>query len=250
MVSAVTAASGTAVGVAVALTVADLIVDATHAGTLQAGSLSASATVPTSTNHFGASATSGSGGGDTGIAGSVAILVVTVDVDARVLGTTTLAGALASTASSTSETTTEALPDGPGAGGADLGIGASFALSIINDTVRAGIGDGAVVTGAGAVTIDADQSHVSTTTARTGAKGTTSVAPAIAIVISNLTVSASIGTGAATTVGSVGRVGRPGRPAPPQWPPGTPRAARAQPSGLPSLWPSATTRRRRPPDVN
>ncbi len=192
--SAATTDGGTSIGAAVALTVANLTLDARVAGTVTAGSLTTSALVPTMTNHFGATATSGAGGGDTGVAGSVAIAVVTVDVDASLTGTATISGDVALTASSTSETTVEALAS-DGASGTDLGIGASVAVSVVNDTVAARIADGGVLTGAADLTLSATQSHLIVVTARNSAAGATAVTPVIAISVSNLDALAGVGTG-------------------------------------------------------
>ena len=56
--------------------------------------------------------------------------------------------------------------------------------------------DGVAVTGAHHVRLSATAGHDTTTTAKTGAKAPTGVAPAVAITISNVTTSARIGTGA------------------------------------------------------
>ena len=88
-----------------------------------------------------------------------------------------------------------AWPDGDGGVGTDLGIGASFALAIVNESTKATIADGAVLLGADDLTMTATGTSALATEAKTGAKSKTAVAPAIAIAIHNVYVGATIGTG-------------------------------------------------------
>ncbi|MBK8460095.1 MAG: hypothetical protein IPL43_07835 [Micropruina sp.] len=199
--SSATAAGGTAIGAAVAITYANLLLDATINAPVSAVGVSTSATVPTATNQFGASATSGAGGGDLGVAGSIAITVIEILADAMINATISAGGGnVNSTASSTSITVTEALPGEDGISGTKTGVGVSFALSVIDDVVTAGIADGVGVSGGDDILIAGHTSHDTTTTAKTGAKGATAVAPAIAITISNVTTRASLGFNGGITV--------------------------------------------------
>ena len=75
------------------------------------------------------------------------------------------------------ESTVQALPDGEGGVGTDLGIGASFALGIVDEDVTAQVADGALLVGADDVTVTATGTSALTTEAKTGAKGSTSIAP-------------------------------------------------------------------------
>ena len=95
------------------------------------------------------------------------------------------------------------------ADGNTTGIGASFAVNVVNDTTIAGIADGTEVVGISGnnpdnVVITATSTDAMTTTAEGGASagsGSFALSAQAAIAISNVTTSATIGTGAALTVG-------------------------------------------------
>ena len=103
-----------------------------------------------STHRFGAQATSGAGGGKTGIAGSLAINVANVAADATIAADATVdagAGDLTLTAEADSESVVKALPEGEGASGTNVGVGASVALNIVEQHAHAQIADDALITG-------------------------------------------------------------------------------------------------------
>ena len=81
------------------------------------------------------------------------------------------------------------------------GIGASFALNIVNDTETAGVGNGTTLTGAHNVSASATTTDTMTTEAENGAEGKVAITPTVAISISNVTTQATIGTGSLLTVG-------------------------------------------------
>src|SRR5207253_2689849 len=86
------------------------------------------------TNRFGAEATSGAGGGSVGVAGSFALNIVNIETTGGIRSGATVnagAGSVLLGAASKSESITKALPAGGGASGSSVGIGASFALSIV-----------------------------------------------------------------------------------------------------------------------
>ena len=95
-------------------------------------------------SSFGAKSTSGAGGSNVGVAGSIAVLVITSTTTADVEGPdpVLLFGAnLELTA--TSNLDNSAMADAKQAtDGSTTGIGASFALSVVNDTTSAGLPDG------------------------------------------------------------------------------------------------------------
>src|SRR2546427_6666024 len=123
------------------------------------------------TNTLSASATSGAGGGAVGIAGSVAIEIENIQTTARMAGTLTAgSGDVAITATSDSETTTDALPEGAGVSGVgSVGIGASVAVTIIDDTSTAEVTG--MLSGGHDLALAASTTHLATTHAKTGASG-------------------------------------------------------------------------------
>ncbi|MDA8440737.1 MAG: hypothetical protein M0Z51_18020, partial [Propionibacterium sp.] len=76
-----------------------------------------------------------------------------------------------------------------------IGVGAGVAVNVVNDTGSATIGDGAVLTGAGNLTLDALTVDAMDLEARDGASGGIAVTPVVAVGISNVTTAATIGTG-------------------------------------------------------
>src|SRR5262249_54082496 len=156
-------------------------------------------------NSFAAETTAGASGGQVGVAGSVAIDIVNVDTTGGIrsggivnAGT----GDVSLGAASTSTSTTNALMANTGAGGSSVGVGASFALAIVNDTTGATIENSATLTGGHDLTMRADGRHAMPTQAKMGASSPkVAVAPGVAVVISNVKSFASIGTGTALNLG-------------------------------------------------
>src|SRR5439155_1581831 len=129
-----------------------------------------------STHELGASATSGAGGGSVGVAGSVAIDIENIETTARLAGILTAgtgAGAdVAITATSHATSDTKALPEestGGVSGASSVGVGASVAVAIVDDTTTAELTG--VLMGGRNVTLAATTSHGMTTHAKTGAAG-------------------------------------------------------------------------------
>ncbi|MBX3093015.1 MAG: hypothetical protein KF680_00510, partial [Cryobacterium sp.] len=194
-----TAAIGAGVAITLATVTNRAIVPAWL--TVHAENLILSATVASSgadhTATVSAAAVSGAAGG-VSVAGSVALAIIDQDTLAGVYGTVVLTGGdLVIIAASDLDVTVSALPADGGVSGTDVGVGISFALTLVTDDVLAVIADGRSVTGARNVELSASALTVAITTARMGAKATgVAVTPAIAITISNVTTSARIGTGA------------------------------------------------------
>jgi mucin-19 len=109
------------------------------------------------------------------IAGAFAINLVDSQSLARVTGsasvTITAGGAVDLTSENDSESQAEALPVDEGAAGGSVGIGASVALNIVANRSLAEVSDGAVLTGAGDVTLDARGDHTLSTAAEAGSAG-------------------------------------------------------------------------------
>ena len=104
-------------------------------------------------------------------------------------------GDLTLDATSTTATTTHAKPDDSGAGAADLGMGASVAISVADNLTRAGLEDTATLTSVDDLTLSATGSHTTTTTADGGGTGGSgAVGGAVAIAVVDNSTTADLGT--------------------------------------------------------
>ncbi len=196
--------SGTAVGAAVAINVADMsnrAIIGTGAIVNADGSVTLSATMKNvggdQKNVFEAHSTSGASGGDTGVAGSFALNVsdATAEAAIRPSASITLSSDDATlTASNTSESSAVAEAD---AESASTGVGASFAINAADNTASAKVENSAVLTGLDDLTLSATGSHKTTTTAESGAAAEdgTGVGGAIAITVADNVTEAKLGTG-------------------------------------------------------
>ena len=138
------------------------------------------------------------------MAGSIAVNVVTSSTTSNA-GTTdpvTVNGDVALT--SRSSLTNNAIADAKQASdGSTSGVGASFALNVVNETTSAGLADNAVLTGAKNLTLTSSDTNTTTTTADGGASagsGSIALSAQVAISLSNVTTSASIGSGPAASI--------------------------------------------------
>src|SRR6185295_16359610 len=177
--SAVTAEGGdAAIGVGVAINYARMLNTAVipSTATIDAIGVTVSATMH-SQHEFYARASSGAGGGDVGIAGSVAINIVNLQTLAVIPGGATIdanGGNVSVSAASDSSTGTSALPaEAPGdgtvsgvTGAGSVGVGASVAVSIMDDLTVAGI-DG-TLSGGHNLSVTADTINLMNTDAKTG----------------------------------------------------------------------------------
>ena len=99
-----------------------------------------------------------------------------------------------------SSATADAVQD---SSGNTLGIGASFGLDVVNDTVTSGLPSGAQITGAKNLTITSDDTDSASTEADGGAgagSGSAAISAQVAITISNVTTSASVAGGSDLTL--------------------------------------------------
>ena len=163
------------------------------------------ATVTAGSSTFTAHATSGAGGSSVGVAGSIAVNVVTSNTTSNA-GTTspvTVNGDVSLT--SRTNHTNNAIADAKQASdGSTSGVGASFALNVVNETTSAGLANGATLTGAKSLTLTSNDTDTTTTTADGGASagsGSIALSAQVAISLSNVTTSATIGTGPDLSVG-------------------------------------------------
>ncbi len=187
------------IGAAVALNLAHVSDDATVAQDIQAGSLSLSANMSggIAGNAFSAQAVSGAGASSVGVAGSLATDLLDSEAEARVVsGTLSLSGGSGGVHLSSDDLTSStvaALPQGAGVSGGKVGVGASVGLNIVATRSYAQLADGVALSGAGAVSLTADASHVVSTQADQGSAGGVSVTPVVALSLVNDQTQASIG---------------------------------------------------------
>ncbi|GGD47721.1 leukotoxin LktA family filamentous adhesin [Sinisalibacter lacisalsi] len=158
------------------------------------------------TDTFLTSATSGAGGSKVGIAGSVALNIVTLDTTARISGGASVAaGAGVSTieaGNAVSATATAEPSDEGGAAGGKVGVGASFAMNLLTTTTTAELQDGATMTGGAGLSVSATSGLDTTTEASAGAAGGIAVDASVALALLNQTTIARIGTGNDLTMGA------------------------------------------------
>jgi hypothetical protein len=164
------------------------------------------------TDSLGAWATSGAGGGKTGVAGSVAINVIFTDTEAdagyvtnNVLGapavTITANGDVTLKADSEVSNIAKAQPTDGGGDGTKVGVGISVAVNYAQNTTSALIADGSSITGANNLSVDANSAQDMSTESKNGAKGSTAVTPVVAVSITANDTSATIGSGSLLTIG-------------------------------------------------
>ena len=200
--------SADSVGIAVAVNVGDIDSKAYIAGgaDIDAAQVNVRSLVP-DTSNFTAHAISGASDSDeVGVAGGVAINVVFVDSSATIEGGTVAVNALANGAADVtleaqsfthSTATAESAQDG---GNEAVGVGASVAINISENSTRAAIENAAQLTGADDLDMIAKGDHEMTTTAKGGASGGTAITPVAAITYGNHKTEALLGTGSALTL--------------------------------------------------
>ena len=192
--------SSVGVGVAVGINLAKVQNNATLAGQgISAGSLAVSAGMNSAgagTNSFITNSTSGAGGTNVGVAGSLAVNLVDTQSFASISAVTPVAisgGSVTIVAENESVSTANAIPDTTGATG-NVGVGASVALNIVANRTTASVADGTSITTPGSVTLSADSVHSITTTAEAGSSGGISITPALALSLVNNVTTARLGT--------------------------------------------------------
>ncbi len=144
---------------------------------------------------------------DVGIAGSLAIGTSIVNTRANIAPATPLGTAainagntnLALTASAITNSNIRALPK-EDAQGKSTGIGASFALNIVDQTTEATVANNANLTSVANLSLQATSNSTKSTEAKAGAKGGTAVAGAVAILVDNEDTYARLGSHVSTLV--------------------------------------------------
>ncbi|TAK65480.1 MAG: hypothetical protein EPO22_04755, partial [Dehalococcoidia bacterium] len=208
--SAATGDSGTAVGIAVAINVADMTNEALIGdATVTAEGVSATASMKNLSGDqkhlFEAKATSGASGGDTGVAGSFALNVSDTTTEAAVksLASVTISdanGDVSLAATNTSESTVEAKAT---TGGANTGVGISIGINVVDNMTTAEIEASATLSGADDLSLSATGSHKTATTATSGAEAGdgTGVGGAFAITVADNVTVARLTTGGLIDLG-------------------------------------------------
>ena len=189
------------VGVGVGVTVVDVTTSAYIGNnvTIHAKTVNIETTAP-SASTYSATAISGAGGTSVGVAGSIAVLVVVNNSTSGIAGASanaTLDGDLSLSAASNLGNTALATAK-QSSDGSTSGVGASFALDVVNDTTTAGLADGSTISGANNLTISSTDTDASSTTANGGASagsGSFALSAQVAITLANVTTTASVGTG-------------------------------------------------------
>ena len=208
-----TGTSGNPSGVAIGAAVAINFVTADNEATIGAGATVAAvginlhAVTNGTTNpadSFTAMAFSGNGGANIGVTGALAINVAGDTAQAAILGSASVnagSGDVTLTAADSVGATSSAMPtsDSPTSSG-KVGIGASVALNIINETVTAQLADGATLSNANNLSLSTTSSDTVTTTAQMGGSaGSVSITPAVGLAIVKNTANSELGTPGATS---------------------------------------------------
>src|SRR4030095_5347090 len=127
---------------------------------------------PDGVNTSAATATSGAGANDVGVAGALALNVVGNSSNALIKSGAAVAitggGDVSISADNASSSTSSAVP---GTGGGNTGIGASVALNFSSESSKAALENSASLTGADNLSLLATGTHTMATTAQAGAQG-------------------------------------------------------------------------------
>lgn len=193
---------GVGVGVGVALNLARLTNEAYVAQTVSASGLTVEALMAGAggQNRFMTSSTSGAAASSVGVAGALAVNTVENRTRALVGGAGAVnagGGNVRIEAANESESTAEAKPADGGTSGDSVGIGASVAINVATNEVRAAVEDGGQVNGAQDVTLAATGRHEMATAAEAGAAGGIGLTPVVAVSVADNTTTARLGSGGA-----------------------------------------------------
>ncbi|MHB8787319.1 MAG: leukotoxin LktA family filamentous adhesin [Thauera sp.] len=187
------------VGAAVALNLARTSAEARIGGSADAQGIEVVATLPAGDeiNRFTTAATSGAGASDVGVAGALALNVIDAGSRARITGSADAKGGEVRIGSDhRSESSASATPaEDATASGDTLGIGASVAVNVVANESRAELANGARLTNAGALTIEAVGDYLVHTEAEAGAEGGIAATPVAAVAVVDNQTHATIGTG-------------------------------------------------------
>ncbi len=154
-------------------------------------------------DSYGASATSGAGATNVGVAGAVAFNLIDASSSAQVAaGTVTVTGK-GDVAVKSDEAASSIAQSLTAAKGGKVGVGASVALNTVVTKSTAAIADGADLTGAGELEVSAKSQVDTRSSATGGAKGGIAIDAVVALTVLDESTTALIGTGSKLDAGSV-----------------------------------------------
>ncbi|MFN7716763.1 MAG: beta strand repeat-containing protein, partial [Pseudanabaenaceae cyanobacterium] len=211
--------SNNGVGVAVGLNLITLNNTATIGTGAQVNATGINVTASTTANNlpstiggdgystFSSQATAGAGASNVGVAGSFAANRVTNTNKATVQGQTSLnaqTGNITITAVNNSRSTTKAAAVQVAQGTPKLGVGASFALDLSQNSAEASLQNNVTTTNVNALNLVAISDNSNDTSVKAGAAGGIALSPAVAMTLGSNSTIATIGTGStALSVGSL-----------------------------------------------
>ncbi len=155
-------------------------------------------------NQFITTVASGAGAKSVGVAGALGVNAVDLQAQALLQPGVAVAfnangtAPLSLQAHEASISDVAVLPTSPTAGG-KVGIGASVAVNVVANRSLAEIANGASVSGAGSIALDATGDHEVNTAATAGSAGGIAITPSAAVAVVNNSTTADFGTGAAIT---------------------------------------------------
>ena len=156
------------------------------------------------TNQFITTVASGAGAKSVGVAGALGVNAVDLQSQALLQPGVAVAfnangtAPLSLQANEASVSDVAVLPTSPTAGG-KVGIGASVAVNVVAHRSLAEIANGASVTGAGSIALDATGDHAISTAATAGSAGGIAITPSAAVAVVSNSATADFGAGAAIT---------------------------------------------------
>ncbi|MBV1719790.1 MAG: hypothetical protein KMY51_07260 [Desulfomicrobium sp.] len=147
------------------------------------------------THSFSADAQSGAGASKVGVAGSLALNIVTNHTEAVIKSGATVAAGSGDVVLMAVNTQNDSVKAASKVSGGNVGVGASIALNVLPVNVtRAEIENTALLTGGDDLTLVADSHHAVWTTAKAGAAGGTAVSPVVAVAYVDNDTTARIGS--------------------------------------------------------
>jgi len=204
--SAAKGSSDTAVGIAIAINIADMQNDARiGTSTVTADGVSVQALMKdvggNKTHTFAAKATSGASGDETGVAGSFALNYQKAQSDAEIVAGALVNAGTGDVTLKAENTTNSTVEAKAASSGGETGVGVSVGINIaVDNDTRANLNG--TLNGGDDVTLTATGSHVVNTTAEGGgtSKKDTGVGGGLALTVADNDTEAKLGAGAALNV--------------------------------------------------
>ncbi|MCK9231126.1 MAG: hypothetical protein M0P18_10660, partial [Syntrophales bacterium] len=158
-------------------------------------------------HHFRAEAESGAGASKVGVAGSLALNIITNHTEALIKSGAKVAAGNGDIMLNAVNIQGNAATAAAKVSGGDVGVGASVALNVLPVNItRAEIEDTAILTGGNNLTLSASSDHAVLTTAKAGAAGGTAISPVVAVAYVEDATTARFGTLAGSALSLAGNV--------------------------------------------